>query len=92
VYSCATHTDRYGAGVPARAGRRRFRVRVCCRPNNRILGARTGLYCGNSDGCAPFIDGLIEHNLVLNPSGYWMEITWAVHCCAATCRTAARPR
>jgi hypothetical protein len=41
---------------------------------NRILGAGTGMYLGNSDGSSPFIAGLIENNLVENPIGYCMEI------------------
>jgi MYXO-CTERM domain-containing protein len=43
---------------------------------NRIIGAGTGLYLGNSDGTDPFIGGLIENNLVENPVGYCMEIKW----------------
>jgi hypothetical protein len=42
--------------------------------HNRIVGAGTGLYLGNSDGDKPFVDGLIEYNLVLNTVGYNMEI------------------
>ena len=33
---------------------------------NRIFGAGTGLYLGESDGTQPFIGGLIEHNLIQN--------------------------
>ncbi|NMB76989.1 MAG: hypothetical protein GYA21_17905 [Myxococcales bacterium] len=43
---------------------------------NRIAGAGTGLYLGNSDGTSPFIGGLIEHNLVQDTIGYNMEIKW----------------
>ncbi len=43
---------------------------------NRIVGAGTGLYLGNSDGSLPFIGGLIENNLVMDPIGYCMEIKW----------------
>ncbi len=42
--------------------------------NNIIDGAGTGLYLGNSDGRAPFIDGLIEHNLVIDTRGYNLQI------------------
>ena len=38
--------------------------------NNSIAGAGTGLYLGNSDGRAPFIAGVIEHNLVVDSRGY----------------------
>ena len=42
--------------------------------NNVIEGAGTGLYLGNSDGHAPFIAGLIEHNLVVDTLGYNLQI------------------
>lgn len=41
---------------------------------NRILGAGTGLYLGDSDGTQPFVDGLIENNLIQNSIGYNLEI------------------
>lgn len=41
---------------------------------NRIHGAGTGMYLGNSDGSAPFFDGVIEHNLVTAPLGYAIQI------------------
>jgi len=41
---------------------------------NRIEGAGTGLYLGNSDGSQPFVRGLIEYNTVLDPLGYAMQI------------------
>lgn len=41
---------------------------------NSIHGAGTGMYLGNSDGSAPFFDGLIEHNLVTAPIGYAIQI------------------
>jgi MYXO-CTERM domain-containing protein len=41
---------------------------------NKILGAGTGLYLGNSTGSDPFVQGLIEDNLVDSPTGYCMEI------------------
>ena len=41
---------------------------------NTIIGAGTGLYLGNSNGEAPFVNGLIENNLVLNSLGYDMQI------------------
>jgi hypothetical protein len=42
--------------------------------NNVIKGAGTGLYLGNSNGRAPFIAGLIEHNLVVDTIGYNLQI------------------
>ncbi|MDP1916317.1 MAG: hypothetical protein Q8L14_08730 [Myxococcales bacterium] len=42
--------------------------------SNRIEQAGTGLYLGNSDGSLPFIDGVIERNLVINTVGYNMQI------------------
>lgn len=41
---------------------------------NRIHGAGTGIYLGNSDGSAPFFDGVIENNLVTAPLGYAIQI------------------
>jgi Secretion system C-terminal sorting domain len=41
---------------------------------NIIEGVGTGLYLGNSNGDAPFVNGLIEYNLVKNTIGYNMEI------------------
>ncbi len=41
---------------------------------NRILGAGTGLYLGNSDGSSPFVAGLIEGNLIRDTIGYNGEI------------------
>jgi len=42
--------------------------------NNIIRGAGTGLYLGNSDGTAPFVQGLIEHNLIAETIGYGLQI------------------
>ncbi len=42
--------------------------------NNRILAAGTGIYLGDSDGSAPFVQGLIENNLIQNTIGYNLEI------------------
>lgn len=42
--------------------------------HNIIKHAGTGLYLGNSDGSAPFIAGLIEHNLVTDILGYNLQI------------------
>ena len=41
---------------------------------NRIQGAGTGMYLGNSDGSQAFYDGLIENNLVTDPRGYAIQI------------------
>jgi hypothetical protein len=41
---------------------------------NTIIGAGTGIYLGNSDGSQPFVAGLIEYNVVLDTTGYNMEI------------------
>jgi hypothetical protein len=43
---------------------------------NRILGAGTGMYLGNSDGNDPFINGLIENNLFFDTIGYNTQIKW----------------
>ena len=42
--------------------------------DNRIVGAGTGIYLGNSDGSAPFVAGLIEHNLIVDTQGYNLQI------------------
>lgn len=42
--------------------------------NNLIEGAGTGIYLGNSDGSAPFWDGLIESNRVFDSLGYNLQI------------------
>jgi hypothetical protein len=41
---------------------------------NRIIGAGTGLYLGDSDGTQPFVAGLIEHNLIQDTIGYNLQI------------------
>ena len=41
---------------------------------NRIIGAGTGMYLGNSNGDKPFVNGLIEYNLIMNTIGYNIEI------------------
>ncbi len=41
---------------------------------NRIIGAGTGIYLGGSSGDAPFINGVIENNLILDPIGYCMQV------------------
>lgn len=41
---------------------------------NEIAGAGTGLYLGNSDGSAPFFEGLIEGNIVRDTIGYNLQI------------------
>lgn len=41
---------------------------------NLIERAGTGLYLGNSDGRFPFFNGIIEYNVVLNTTGYCMQI------------------
>lgn len=41
---------------------------------NRIHGAGTGMYLGNSDGSAPFFDSIVEYNVVTAPLGYAIQI------------------
>ncbi len=41
---------------------------------NQILNAGTGLYLGDSDGTQPFVNGLIENNLIKDTIGYNMQI------------------
>ncbi len=42
--------------------------------NSVIVGAGTGIYLGDSNGGKPFIDGLIEHNLIIDSTGYNLQI------------------
>jgi len=43
--------------------------------NNKIIGAGTGIYFGDSDGKRwPFVGGLIENNLFMDTIGYNMQI------------------
>ncbi|MBK7793965.1 MAG: right-handed parallel beta-helix repeat-containing protein [Betaproteobacteria bacterium] len=42
--------------------------------DNRIEGAGTGIYLGNSDGSAPFVRGVIEGNVIVGTRGYSMQI------------------
>ena len=39
-----------------------------------IEEAGTGMYLGNSNGEEPFVNGIIEHNLILNTIGYNLQI------------------
>ncbi|MFN8332073.1 MAG: T9SS type A sorting domain-containing protein [Saprospiraceae bacterium] len=41
---------------------------------NKIIGAGTGLYLGNSDGYMPFVNGIIEYNYIASTVGYNMQI------------------
>jgi hypothetical protein len=43
---------------------------------NRIIGAGTGMYLGNSDGTHPFVGALIENNFVYDTIGYGLQIKW----------------
>ncbi|VAW86955.1 hypothetical protein MNBD_GAMMA16-119 [hydrothermal vent metagenome] len=42
--------------------------------NNTIDGAGTGIYLGGSSGNWAFVNGLIEHNLIVDTLGYSMQI------------------
>jgi len=41
---------------------------------NHIIGAGTGIYFGGSSGDSPFINGIIENNLIINPIGYCLQV------------------
>lgn len=41
---------------------------------NRIVGAGTGMYLGNSTGDSPFVNGLVENNLIVDSIGYCIQI------------------
>ena len=42
--------------------------------HNTIIGAGTGMYLGNSNGEEAFVNGLIEYNLIMNTTGYNLQI------------------
>ena len=42
--------------------------------SNMIIGAGTGMYLGDSDGSDPFVNGLIERNVVVDTRGYNLQI------------------
>lgn len=46
--------------------------------HNKILGAGTAIYLGDSDGSSPFISGIIEGNLIQDPIGYCLQIKYQV--------------
>ena len=46
---------------------------------NVIATAGTGMYFGNSDGTAPFVNSLIEGNLVVDTTGYNVQIKHQVN-------------
>src|SRR5215203_746673 len=41
---------------------------------NTIVGAGTGMYLGQSDGSAPFVAGVIEHNSIIDSTGYNLQV------------------
>ena len=41
---------------------------------NRIIGAGTGMYFGNSEGNAPFVAGIIEENIIADTIGYNVQV------------------
>ena len=43
---------------------------------NTVIDAGTGMYFGNSKGDAPFINGVIENNLVVGSIGYNLQVKW----------------
>lgn len=57
------------SGVSSFATAWNWTIRGC-----RIERTGLGMYLGDSDGTDPFIGGTIEHNLILNPRGYGMQI------------------
>lgn len=43
---------------------------------NKIIGAGTGMYLGNSAGNYPFVNGIIEQNYVADTLGYNIQVKW----------------
>jgi hypothetical protein len=42
--------------------------------HNTILNAGTGMYFGSSDGSQPFVASIVEYNLMIDTTGYNMQI------------------
>lgn len=62
-------SDQQIVGINTKASTWNWIIRACV-----ILEAGTGMYFGNSDGTAPFVKGLIEHNLIVNTIGYNLQV------------------
>lgn len=61
--------DQQTVGISTKASAWNWTVRHC-----RIERAGTGMYFGDSNGSAPFVAGLIEHNVVVDTIGYNLQI------------------
>jgi hypothetical protein len=66
---CDWNTSQQAVGISTKTPTWDWTIR-----RNKIINCGTGLYLGNSNGNEPFIQGVIENNLVQNPIGYCMEI------------------
>ncbi|MDQ7064959.1 MAG: hypothetical protein Q9P90_12045 [candidate division KSB1 bacterium] len=62
-------SDQQIVGISTKAPAWNWVIRRCV-----IIEAGTGIYLGNSDGTAPFVNGLIEYNVIMNTIGYNMQI------------------
>ena len=62
-------SGRQVVGINTKAPAWNWIVRNCV-----ILDAGTGIYLGSSNGTNPFVNGVIEYNLILNTIGYNMQI------------------
>jgi hypothetical protein len=63
------NTSQQAVGISTKTPTWNWKIR-----RNIIRRCGTGLYLGNSNGAEPFVQGVIEHNLVHDPIGYCMEI------------------
>jgi hypothetical protein len=61
--------DNQTVGISTKCAAWNWSIRNCI-----IIAAGTGMYLGNSDGTCPFVNGLIENNLVINTKGYNLQI------------------
>lgn len=64
-----TNADQQDVGISTKGPTWGWEIR-----RNVIEAAGTGMYLGNSDGTLPFVQGLIEHNVIVNTVGYNMQI------------------
>ncbi len=62
-------SDQQIVGINTKAPAWKWVIRNCV-----IIEAGTGMYFGNSDGSVPFVNGLIEYNLIVNTLGYNLQI------------------
>jgi hypothetical protein len=69
LYIHGVGDDQQTVGISTKAPAWNWIIRNCV-----ITGAGTGMYLGDSSGNAPFVAGVIEHNLITDTIGYNVQI------------------